>query len=86
MRSLMFAVRDLSAEFFFPPFFLRSEVEAKRAFAGILNSENRTGSLGEYGLYSLGSFDDQSGELVSLTQPVFICDGIAVSKPEVRDA
>lgn len=64
MNLRMYSVYDRSAMFHFPPFFVRSDAEAKRAFESILKSPERTGTRGEFDLCCLAVFDDQTGLIV----------------------
>lgn len=72
----LFAVRDNKAGFFLPPFLLISEGEAIRAFEeATLNSQSPICQHPEdYTLYSLGSFDEISGEIVA--QPISLVAGL----------
>lgn len=71
----MFAVRDRSAEFFFPPFFMRSDAEARRAFGKLMGEPQRAGAPSEYELVSVGSFDDQTGYVDAADLPQHIVFG-----------
>lgn len=75
MNFLMCGVRDRSAQFFFPPFFVRSEVEATRTFAKLMDDPNRSGAKSEYELAVLGEFDDQTGLSVPEVVPRVIALG-----------
>lgn len=63
MIMKVFSVRDVKAHTFSPPFYVRSDGEARRAFAGIAN-DARTG-VGQYPedyeLVRLGEWDDETG-------------------------
>lgn len=73
----VFGVRDSTAGFFFPPFFARSDVEAKRNFAKLMNDPSRTGAKAEYDLFSLGQFDDSSGLFdFEVMKPVHLMNGV----------
>lgn len=75
MELQVYAVRDRSAEFYFPPFFLRSQVEAIRAFERLMSDPQRSGAPSEYDLVLFGSFVDQTGVFTMETQPRVIANG-----------
>lgn len=75
MNTLIVGVRDRSAQFFFPPFNVRTQVEAIRTFSKLMDDPNRTGSKSEYELAVLGEFDDQTGLIVPEVVPRVIALG-----------
>lgn len=84
MQLTMFAVRDRSADFHFPPFFMRSNVEAMRAFSQLINDKARSGAPSEYELVSLAIFDDQQG-LVEIIPRVVLASGADVAAQAVTN-
>lgn len=74
------AVRDRSAEFFFPPFFVRTKVDALRAFTQIMNQPERAGAASEYELVVLATFDDQTGQIVPEQHLSVLANGADVVK------
>lgn len=81
MILLCVAVRDRTAQFFFPPFYVRTAVEATRTFERLINDPNRTGSRAEYDLLHLANFDDQSGELEPLPVQTHLANGQDFQQP-----
>ena len=79
MMLKMFSVKDLTAAFFFPPFFVRSNVEATRIFERLLNDPSRTGAVSEYSLFFIGEFDDQTGVTV-VVNPEQMANGADFTK------
>lgn len=75
MNLHMMSVRDRTAGYYFPPFFVRSKIEAARMFAKMLDDPNRSGKADEYDLFVLGSFDDQLCVVELLPVPTLICNG-----------
>lgn len=78
MNLLIIAVKDRSAGFYFPPFFVRSQVEAIRAFTSIMNQKERSGAASEYELAHFGDFDDGSGVFALETPPRVLANGADV--------
>lgn len=76
MKLLAFAVLDEKTEAFLPPFFVVAPGQAVRLFTdGCQDRESPLGKHpGDYKLYRVGSFDDNSGEVVG-ELPVFMCSG-----------
>lgn len=75
MVLTMFAVRDLTANFYFPPFFARSQVEATRIFERLLKDPNRMGSVREFDLVLIGEFDDQTGVMAAASVSSVVANG-----------
>lgn len=63
------AVMDQKVGAFFAPIFVRSKQEAVRGFLDACDDPNLAIGKhpGDYQLYCVGSFDDQTGALVSVT-------------------
>lgn len=78
MNLLCVTVRDRSAEFYFPPFYVRSRVEATRVFEKLMRDPNRAGSVSEYDLFHLSDFDDQTGLSVQMEPFGHLANGVDV--------
>lgn len=63
MKLLACSVHDNAVEAFLPPFFVRSEGEAKRAFVASSTGEGSrfAQTPNDFTLFVCGSFDDNSG-------------------------
>jgi len=86
----IFAIRDKKADSYMVPFFQHNAPLAMRSVAGAMMDD--TTSLAQYpddfDLYELGTYDDQSGELVGRA-PQFICSArslVIVPVKEIEDA
>lgn len=76
MLLKMFAVRDRSAGFYFPPFFARSDVEALRMFERLMKDPNRSGAVSEYDLVYMLDFSDGDGDISGLEREYrVLCNG-----------
>jgi len=66
MTLKIFTVYDLKSETYLPPFCMRSKGEALRSWQTIVNDDQSNFSKfpADFTLYEIGSFDDNSGELV----------------------
>lgn len=77
MILIMFAVFDSKAKTYLPPFMLKTEAEAQRAFSTAVNNPQH--NIGEYPadytLFSLGTFDDETGQLLT-TSKIAIGNGV----------
>lgn len=78
MLKLVFAVFDSKVGAYLTPFFLRSKGEAERAFAeASMNSDSNFAKWpGDYSLFLIGSYKEDTGELKRL--PVFESLGTAL--------
>lgn len=67
----VFTIRDDKAQAYLQPFFLSNESMARRAIADcVSDSDHMFGKHPEdYALFSLGTFDDQSGKFVLTDAP-----------------
>jgi len=67
----IFAVMDTKAKAFDAPFVMRTNGEAERGFANIVNkSENKYSANPEdYHLFQLGDFDVETGKIIPLEAP-----------------
>lgn len=63
----VFAVRDKAVDAFMPPFYARSKGEAIRSFSAAVGDGKHQfhNNRGDYELYQIGEFDDNSGVLTS---------------------
>lgn len=79
MKLEMFSVFDSKAAAFLPPFVLPNRAMAERSFADCVNDSSHAFSrnLGDYALYSVGSFDDRTAVLSPTIPPD--CCGYAAS-------
>lgn len=71
------AVLDVKVAAFSPPMFVRSKAEAIRSFLDATSDPNIAISKhpGDYQLFCLGSFDDQTGRLEPATVPELLIAG-----------
>ena len=60
------AIKDLNADYFMQPMFMRTDAEAKRAFEiGIKNPDSFLSQFpNQFDLYRLASYDDSIGKIV----------------------
>lgn len=73
MRLKVFSVRDSKAEAFMRPFFAPTRGMAMRSFSDAINGSDGdplSKHPEDYCLFELGEFDEVSGELVKLDQPL----------------
>lgn len=77
MIQKIFAVRDSKTEAFLQPFFMPARGAAIRGFTDAVNDPSH--GMGkhpeDYTLFEIGSFDDESGALVSHPSPQSIGSG-----------
>lgn len=82
----VFAIRDVTVGFMNPMVDI-SEATAKRNFTFAINNPDNgvmNFAPGDYDLYKIGSFDDESGELIPLPVPELIVHGSAVYGVNVK--
>lgn len=81
----VFSVKDLKAAAFAPPFFLHRKEVALRTFRDALADPTHPMSAHpeDYVLYCLGEFDDETGQLHAVDQPVFV--GAGQDERDFRD-
>lgn len=73
MKLLAFSIRDAKAEAFMRPFFAPTRGLAVRTFSDLVNSGNGESVAKhpeDFCLFQVGEFDELTGELVNLDQPV----------------
>lgn len=71
MKLEIFSVYDTKAHAYLPPFFLHNIEMAKRTFQNCANSTEHTFGTNpeDYCLFHLGSFDDNTGKIKTLSTP-----------------
>ena len=77
MKLEAFSIRDEKSGVFVRPFFCVNRGVALRDFADLV-ADKQTAVCkhpGDFKLYFIGYFDDNSGEFVSLPQPEFLAHG-----------
>lgn len=82
MRYILVAIRDRAIDAFQPIFNVRATGEAIRAFQDALNKPDNPMNThaDDYDLYSLGTFDDDTGQITVHTKP----EQIAIGKQLLR--
>lgn len=87
MKMILMAVRDAKVSCFMRPWVARSEGEAIRAFADLVNEPGHDLNKHpeDYTLFQVGKFDDQTGEVSDATC-VSVCGGLAVLKRRVSES
>lgn len=83
MNLETFSVYDSKAKAYLPPFFLHNTGMATRIFQNCANDPTHTfgANPGDYTLFHIGSFDDNTGTLEALKTPISL--GLA---QEFKDA
>ena len=78
MKVKVFSVRDEKANSFGQPFFAVNDNIARRMFSDLVEDPKSMVARhpDDFKLYSLGEFDDNSGELSPLAQPEFLAHGV----------
>ena len=87
MKLKIYSVFDDKAGAFDRPFFLQNDPMAIRSFSDAV-ADKTTGlsvHASDYKLYCLGEFDDVSGKLTSLREPLFLCNAIDFIPPVVSE-
>lgn len=83
MIHIMIAVRDVKSEAYGRPFFVNSVGVAIRSFDDEVNRPHEENMMynhpGDFSLYEIGTFDDQTGEVKSMT-PKILIEGVQVQK------
>lgn len=82
MKLLVYAIRDTATEHFYTPFYQKTKNEALRTFEGAVNDSQTAlyRNPEHFDLYELGSFDDNTGALISHKSPEFIQKAVFVHK------
>lgn len=83
MKSLVFSVFDNAVKAFLPPFYAPTKGAAIRMFSDACQAEgSQFGKhAGDYALFALGEFDDNSGSLSALPVPERILTALEVGSP-----
>lgn len=71
----IYTVRDDAAEYFLPPFFAKTDAQAKRMFIGSLGDSFPHRK--DFGLYIVGSFDDDNGTIEAKI-PAMVLAGFSI--------
>lgn len=76
MELKVYAIHDAKAKCFGQPFFMAQNGQAIRSFSDLVNDKQSMVSKhpGDFKLYCVGSYDDNSGEFVSAAQPEFLAN------------
>lgn len=82
MKYLLVSIRDRAIDAFQPIFNVRAPGEAIRAFQDALNKPDNpmNAHADDYDLYSLGTFDDDTGQITIHAKP----EQIAIGKQLLR--
>lgn len=93
MKLVVCAVYDTKAKAHLTPFFVHNTAVAVRAFAGAVNADKGTSPVadnpGDFILFHLGTFDDETGQIVMLGYPDNLGNGAQYRRelytpPELR--
>ncbi|AXH77261.1 MAG: nonstructural protein [Microviridae sp.] len=73
MIQNVYAVFDHAAKAFLPPFLMRTDSQAQRAFAEVANSRGHAINEhpGDYNLFKIGTYDDSLGTVQNLEPAPF---------------
>lgn len=82
MIHVAFTVYDVKAGAYLPPFFMRSNAAAMRAFSDAVNGGNEQFSSHpeDYVLFRIGTYDDDRGILDAEVPHTTLCKAIEVLK------
>lgn len=75
MKLMAFGIYDTAVEAYNQPVFFRTKGEAQRAFLNAINKGQLKETYGYVSIYHLGNYDDATGLLDPLAQPVLIMTG-----------
>ena len=80
MLLIALSIFDEKAAFYSPPFYCKTVNEGARSFSDALHSQGSALSAHpeDYSLYTIGSFDDNSGCFTPHSVPNFVMRGSAV--------
>jgi len=78
MIKSLFSIQDVKVSVFYPPVVLLNENDARRMLHDVVSNPETIISKhpDDFRLFKVGEFDDNSGVLSSLAQPVFIANAI----------
>lgn len=84
-KMIICAVRDRAVDAFGQPFFVRHEMEAMRSFGDEINRSGSNFSVhpDDYDLYRLGTYDDQTGNILPDDRPAMLSSGKSLVTPVV---
>lgn len=88
MQINFYSIFDSAAKAFTQPFQMHNDTLAKRAFADNVNStdENNISKHPEqFSLYHIGIFDDQTGIIDALYEPLYLCSAKSLQLPTAPD-
>lgn len=76
MKTNIYAIRDLNADYFMQPMFMRTDAEAKRAFqVAVSNPDSLLSQFpSQFDLWYIGSYDDATGEILN-DKVKLLCNG-----------
>jgi len=83
----VFSVRDDKAEAYLPPFYMRTQAEALRAFAEAANTadHNFHKHAHDFHLFHLGEWDEIAGKLTPLDAPKHLVCAADFKRPELKE-
>lgn len=86
MKLGMYSVKDKAADAFITPFFLPTDSMALREFAHCAKLPDHVfcRHAVDYSLYKLGEFEDSSGRVSVLVEPVFLIAADTLKPLEVN--
>lgn len=84
MKLVMCCVRDVKGETYSQPWFVSTAAAAVRSFTDLVNDSQKGQTLNthpeDFQLYEMGTFDDTTGEFVTLPVPKHLVTGSSVKK------
>lgn len=74
----VYSIRDAKAEYFNTPFFQKTKGEAIRNFSNAVNDEKTQLNQHpeDFDLWKIGQWDDQKGQIVSLSTPEHVVKAV----------
>jgi len=83
MQHKVYSIRDAKAEVFNLPFFKKTHGEAERDFVTLTNDDKSTVFKfpDDFDLYYVGTYDDETGKILTLDTPQHIVKAIQCVKP-----
>ncbi|HUD20443.1 MAG TPA: phage ORF5 protein [Patescibacteria group bacterium] len=87
MRTNLYSVKDVKANFYFPPFNVRGHVDAVRHFSFSLSDNKVQTQLNlypaDFDLYHVGYFDDDTATLVPIPAELVV-QGVNINLGAIR--
>ncbi len=76
MKTNIYAIKDLNADYFMQPMFMRTDAEAKRTFEiAIKNPDSFLYQFpNQFDLWNIGSYDDATGKILN-DKIKWLCNG-----------